>query len=125
MEPIIVKGGNRLSGSVKIEGSKNAVLPIMTASLLAEDGASNLVSVPLLSDVHNLAALIKYLGADVESSDGALRIDATGKIDGTVPFDLVSKMRGSMLVMGPMRARYGYCNVAMAGGCAIGSRPVE
>jgi len=125
MESIIVKGGNRLSGSVKIEGSKNAVLPIMTASLLAEDGVSNLVNVPLLSDVDNLADLIKYLGADVERSDGSLRIDATGKIDCNAPFDLVSKMRASMLVMGPMLARYGYCNVAMPGGCAIGSRPVE
>src|SRR5699024_8634059 len=56
---------------------------------------------------------------------GSLRIDATGKIDCNAPFDLVSKMRASMLVMGPMLARYGYCNVAMPGGCAIGSRPVE
>ncbi len=125
MESIIVKGGNRLSGSVKIEGSKNAVLPIMTASLLAEDGVSKLINVPLLSDVDNLADLLKYLGAEVERADGSVKIDARGKIDCKAPFDLVSKMRASMLVMGPMLARYGYCNVAMPGGCAIGSRPVE
>ncbi|AKG74785.1 UDP-N-acetylglucosamine 1-carboxyvinyltransferase [Salinicoccus halodurans] len=125
MESIIVKGGTRLSGSVKIEGSKNAVLPVMTASLLAEKGVSTLNNVPLLSDVDNLSNLLKYLGADVNRSDGSVRVDATGKLDCNAPFDLVSKMRASMLVMGPMLARYGYCNVAMPGGCAIGSRPVE
>lgn len=125
MESIIVKGGNRLSGSVKIEGSKNAVLPIMTASLLAEKGTSTLNNVPLLSDVDNLGNLLEYLGARVERSNGSVQIDATGRLDCNAPFDLVSKMRASMLVMGPMLARYGYCNVAMPGGCAIGSRPVE
>lgn len=125
MESIIVKGGNRLSGSVKIEGSKNAVLPIMIASLLSENGVSKLHNVPLLSDVDNLGALLEHIGADVERFNGSVQIDATGKLDCNAPFDLVNKMRASMLVMGPLLARHGYCNVAMPGGCAIGSRPVE
>ncbi|GAB3058258.1 UDP-N-acetylglucosamine 1-carboxyvinyltransferase [Salinicoccus sesuvii] len=125
MDSIIVKGGNKLSGSVEIEGSKNAVLPILTASLLAEKGVSKLHNVPDLSDVKTLSALLSHLGAIVEPHGKTLSVDATNELNRNAPFDLVNKMRASMLVMGPLLGRYGYCNVAMPGGCAIGSRPVE
>lgn len=125
MDSIIVKGGNKLSGSVEIEGSKNAVLPILTASLLASEGVSKLHNVPNLSDVGTLSALLEHLGASVELGDKTVAIDASGELSCDAPFNLVSKMRASMLVMGPLLGRYGYCNVAMPGGCAIGSRPVE
>lgn len=125
MDSIIVKGGNKLSGSVEIEGSKNAVLPILTASLLAEKGVSKLHNVPDLSDVKTLSALLSHLGATVNPEGKTIMIDATSELDRNAPFNLVNKMRASMLVMGPLLGRYGYCNVAMPGGCAIGSRPVE
>ncbi|GAA3715446.1 UDP-N-acetylglucosamine 1-carboxyvinyltransferase [Salinicoccus jeotgali] len=125
MDSIIVKGGKKLSGSVEIEGSKNAVLPVLTASLLAEEGVSRLHNVPDLSDVGTLAALLRHLGAEVEMEEGTVSVDASAELSCDAPFDLVSRMRASMLVMGPLLARYGYCNVAMPGGCAIGSRPVE
>ncbi|MFC3418840.1 UDP-N-acetylglucosamine 1-carboxyvinyltransferase [Salinicoccus hispanicus] len=125
MDSIIVKGGNKLSGSVEIEGSKNAVLPILTASLLAERGVSKLHNVPDLSDVKTLSALLSHLGASVKPEGKTIVVDATNELNCNAPFNLVNKMRASMLVMGPLLGRYGYCNVAMPGGCAIGSRPVE
>lgn len=99
MDSIIVKGGNKLSGSVEIEGSKNAVLPILTASLLASEGVSKLHNVPNLSDVGTLSALLEHLGASVELGDKTVAIDASGELSCDAPFNLVSKMRASMLVM--------------------------
>lgn len=125
MDKIIVKGGNRLTGSVNIEGSKNAVLPILVASLLPVKGSSLLTNVPDLSDVGTLTSLLKLLGAKVETEEGAVRVDSSNGLSYNAPYDLVSKMRASMLVMGPLLARYGKCKIAMPGGCAIGSRPIE
>lgn len=125
MEKIIVKGGNKLSGSVEIEGAKNAVLPILAASLLASEGRSIITNVPELSDVDTLTNLNKILGAKVERGKNQVTIDASGELTCNAPYELVSKMRASMLVMGPLLSRYGYCNIAMPGGCAIGSRPIE
>lgn len=125
MDTIIVKGGQKLSGTVKIEGSKNAVLPIITASLLASKNISKIKNVPRFSDVGTLSELLAYIGADVELKENELIVDATPELNCNAPFHLVSQMRASMLVMGPLLARYGYCNVAMPGGCAIGSRPID
>ncbi|WP_462421591.1 UDP-N-acetylglucosamine 1-carboxyvinyltransferase [Salinicoccus sp. Marseille-QA3877] len=125
MDKIIVKGGNRLTGSVNIEGSKNAVLPILVASLLPVKGSSVITNVPDLSDVDTLTSLLKLLGAKVETEEGAVRVDSSNGLSYNAPYDLVSKMRASMLVMGPLLARYGKCKIAMPGGCAIGSRPIE
>ena len=125
MEKIIVKGGNKLSGSVEIEGAKNAVLPILAASLLASEGQSIIKNVPELSDVDTLTNLNKILGAKVERGKNQVTINASGELTCIAPYELVSKMRASMLVMGPLLSRYGYCNIAMPGGCAIGSRPIE
>lgn len=125
MDTIIVKGGQKLSGTVKIEGSKNAVLPIITASLLAKNNKSKIKNVPKFSDVSILSELLSYLGAEVQLKENEINIDATPELNCNAPFHLVSQMRASMLVMGPLLARYGYCNVAMPGGCAIGSRPID
>lgn len=125
MDTIIVKGGQKLSGTVKIEGSKNAVLPIITASLLASKNKSNIKNVPRFSDVGILSELLSFIGADVNLKENELVVDATPRLNCNAPFHLVSQMRASMLVMGPLLARYGYCNVAMPGGCAIGSRPID
>lgn len=125
MEKIIVKGGKKLSGSVEIEGAKNAVLPILAASLLASKGTSIIQNVPELSDVDTLTELNKTLGAKVEFGKNQVTIDASGELNCIAPYELVSKMRASMLVMGPLLSRYGYCNIAQPGGCAIGSRPIE
>lgn len=125
MDKIIVKGGNRLAGSVNIEGSKNAVLPILVASLLPVKGSSVLTNVPNLSDVDTLTSLLKLLGAKVETEEGTVKVDSSNGLSYNAPYDLVSKMRASMLVMGPLLARYGKCKIAMPGGCAIGSRPIE
>ncbi|CAM4338464.1 UDP-N-acetylglucosamine 1-carboxyvinyltransferase [Lacicoccus alkaliphilus] len=125
MDKIIVKGGQKLTGSVTIEGSKNAVLPILVASLLPEKGKSDITNVPELSDVENLTSLLKLLGAEVETGNGMVSVDASKGLNHNAPYDLVSKMRASMLVMGPLLGRYGKCTIAMPGGCAIGSRPIE
>lgn len=125
MDTIIVKGGQKLSGTVKIEGSKNAVLPIITASLLAANNNSKIKNVPKFSDVNILSELLSYLGAEVQLNENEINIDASSELNCNAPFHLVSQMRASMLVMGPLLARYGYCNVAMPGGCAIGSRPID
>lgn len=125
MDKIIVKGGNRLKGSVNIEGSKNAVLPILVASLLPVKGSSVITNVPNLSDVDTLTSLLKLLGAKVKTEEGTVKVDSSNGLTVNAPYDLVSKMRASMLVMGPLLARYGKCKIAMPGGCAIGSRPIE
>lgn len=125
MDKIVVKGGHKLSGSVEIEGAKNAVLPILAASLLASNGKSIIKNVPDLSDVFTLTKLITILGADVTTQENDVVINASGELNCIAPYELVSKMRASMLVMGPLLSRYGYCNIAMPGGCAIGSRPIE
>lgn len=125
MERIIVKGGRKLSGSVKIEGAKNSVLPILAASLLASKGESVISNVPELSDCKILVDLLSVLNADVKLEKNRVYIDASEELSISAPYDLVSKMRASMLVMGPLLGRYGHCQVAMPGGCAIGSRPIE
>lgn len=125
MEKIIVSGGKRLEGSVHIEGAKNAVLPIIAATLLAEENQVTLHNVPKLSDVYMINELLRYLQADVVFEGDKVTVDATRTIGSEAPFEYVSQMRASMVVMGPMLARTGRARVALPGGCAIGSRPVD
>lgn len=125
MEKIIVRGGNRLSGTVKVEGAKNAVLPVIAATLLATKGTSTIHDVPALSDVYTISEVLRYLGADVRISGNAVMVDATGPLTVEAPFEYVRKMRASVLVMGPLLARNGRARVALPGGCAIGSRPID
>ncbi|HFN9252651.1 TPA: UDP-N-acetylglucosamine 1-carboxyvinyltransferase [Staphylococcus aureus] len=127
MDKIVIKGGNKLTGEVKVEGAKNAVLPILTASLLASDKPSKLVNVPALSDVETINNVLTTLNADVtyKKDENAVVVDATKTLNEEAPYEYVSKMRASILVMGPLLARLRHAIVALPGGCAIGSRPIE
>ncbi len=127
MDKIVIKSGNKLTGEVKVEGAKNAVLPILTASLLASDKPSKLVNVPALSDVETINNVLTTLNADVtyKKDENAVVVDATKTLNEEAPYEYVSKMRASILVMGPLLARLGHAIVALPGGCAIGSRPIE
>ncbi|WP_412989970.1 UDP-N-acetylglucosamine 1-carboxyvinyltransferase [Pediococcus siamensis] len=127
MDKIIVKGGNRLKGVVKIEGAKNAVLPILAAGILASEGQLELSNVPILSDVYTMNNVLRFLNVDVEflEAEHEIKMDATKQISTEAPFEYVSKMRASVVVMGPLLARTGHAKVAMPGGCAIGSRPID
>ena len=127
MEEIIVKGGKQLNGTVKIEGAKNAVLPILAASLLAEEGTTVLDNVPILSDVFTMNQVIRHLNVDVvfAEDNNQVTLDASRQLEIEAPYEYVSQMRASIVVMGPLLARNGHAKVAMPGGCAIGKRPID
>lgn len=125
MEKIIVRGGKRLSGTVKVEGAKNAVLPVIAATLLASKGKSIIHDVPALSDVYTISEVLRYLGADVKREGNTITVDASQDLKLEAPFEYVRKMRASVLVMGSLLARNGRARVALPGGCAIGSRPID
>ena len=124
MAKIVVSKSNPLKGNVKIDGAKNAVLPIITATLLAK-GKSTLRGVPNLRDVHVISDLLRYLGAKVEYKDDVLTVDASNITTCEAPYELVRKMRASFLVMGPLLARFNNTKISMPGGCAIGTRPID
>jgi len=125
LEKIIVRGGKRLSGTVKVEGAKNAVLPVIAATLLASKGKSIIHDVPALSDVYTISEVLRYLGADVKREGNTITVDASQDLKLEAPFEYVRKMRASVLVMGSLLARNGRARVALPGGCAIGSRPID
>ncbi|KRL97370.1 UDP-N-acetylglucosamine 1-carboxyvinyltransferase [Liquorilactobacillus satsumensis] len=127
MEKIIVHGGNRLEGTVQVEGAKNAVLPIMAASLLTDEGTVHLDNVPVLSDVYMMNNVLRFLNVKVEMNEKEKTVDlnAAAKLSYEAPFKYVSKMRASIVVFGPLLARLKHAKVAMPGGCAIGSRPID
>ena len=124
MPKILVRKSNPLKGNVKIDGAKNAVLPIIAATLLA-NGKSTLRGVPNLRDVHVISDLLRHLGAKVEFEGTTLTVDATNITTCEAPYELVSKMRASFLVMGPLLARFNQTKISMPGGCAIGTRPID
>lgn len=125
MDKIIVRGGKRLNGTVKVEGAKNAVLPVIAATLLASDGKSIIKSVPTLSDVYTINEVLRFLNADVSFANNEVTVDASKELSVEAPFEYVRKMRASVLVMGSLLARNGHARVALPGGCAIGSRPID
>jgi len=124
MDRIIVEGGHILKGDVKISGAKNAALPIMVSALLA-DGWNTYHNVPNLQDIQSIKQLLSHLGARIETEEDTVRIDAGGLCDSEAPYDLVRKMRASVLVLGPLVARLGKARVSLPGGCAIGARPIN
>lgn len=127
MDKIVVKGGATLNGTVVVEGAKNAVLPILTATLLPNSGQSTLTNVPKLSDVDTINTVLTHLNAEIEydADQNTVKVDASNTLKIEAPYEYVSKMRASILVMGPLLAREGHARVALPGGCAIGSRPIE
>jgi UDP-N-acetylglucosamine 1-carboxyvinyltransferase len=124
MDRFIIQGGNPLKGTIEVSGAKNAILPIMAASLLAP-GKSVLSNVPNLIDLKTMSHLMRIIGARVEMSEGKMYIDSTDVCYSEAPYELVSKMRASIYVMGPLLARLGEAKVSFPGGCAIGTRPVD
>jgi UDP-N-acetylglucosamine 1-carboxyvinyltransferase len=125
MDKILVEGGRALRGEVRISGAKNAVLPILCAALLA-DGPVTIRNVPRLHDVRTTLRLLGELGAGIDvSDDHVIGIDPTRVNSHVAPYELVKTMRASVLVLGPLLARYGAAEVSLPGGCAIGSRPVD
>ena len=127
MEKIIVRGGNKLNGTVEIEGAKNAVLPILAASILPTEGRTVLHNVPILSDVFTMNNVIRFLNVKVgfDEDQKEITVDSTDELSYEAPFEYVSKMRASIVVLGPLLARVKHAKVAMPGGCAIGSRPID
>jgi UDP-N-acetylglucosamine 1-carboxyvinyltransferase len=121
----VIRGGNRLSGTVKIEGAKNAVLPILAASLLAGEGESVIEETPALTDVKTMSEVIHGLGAEVSQEDHVIRVKAANLHSVEPSESLVRKMRASQWVMGSLLGRLGRARVAQPGGCAIGSRPID
>ncbi len=125
MERLIVKGGNRLVGTVKTSGAKNAVLPIIAASILGTS-PSRLDEIPALEDVRTICAVLECLGIKVDASEPhTLKIDSREITSCEAPYELVRSMRASFLVMGPLLARKGYALISQPGGCAIGTRPID
>jgi UDP-N-acetylglucosamine 1-carboxyvinyltransferase len=125
LEKIIVRGGKKLKGRVKIHGAKNAVLPIIAASILASRGEIVIHDTPLLEDVKTITQLLQNLGAEAKLDEGSVRIRAEKLTTTQAPYDLVRKMRASFLVMGPLLARKKHARIPLPGGCAIGSRPID
>lgn len=125
MDKIVVKGGKKLQGKVKVEGAKNAVLPVLAASLIASEGRSVIHDVPTLDDVYTINEVLRNVNAEVTFENNSVTIDATNELLTEAPGEYVRKMRASILVLGPLLARYGYAKVALPGGCAIGSRPID
>ncbi len=125
MDKLIIKGGGPLDGEIRISGSKNSALPILAATILAETPIQ-IGNLPHLNDITTMLALLRSMGLSVTLNEKmSVEIDANTIAEYTAPYELVKTMRASILVLGPMLARYGEANVSFPGGCAIGSRPVD
>ena len=123
MDKILIHGGRRLSGSIKVSGSKNSSLPILAATLLTRDTCI-VHGVPDLSDTHYMLQILMHLGAQVERASGNVSVTAE-KINSVAPYDIVRKMRASVCVLGPLLGRCKEATVALPGGCVIGDRPID
>lgn len=125
MDKLLIKGGQALHGEVKISGAKNAALPILCAALLSNEPIE-LSNVPNLRDVNTTIKLLQQMGVQVQKTNSnCLNLDASNISSQEAPYDLVKTMRASILVLGPLLARFGYAKVSLPGGCAIGQRPVD
>ena len=125
MEKLVIHGGKPLEGTVRVSGAKNAVLPIIVASMLGTT-QSVLTEIPKLDDVHTVCEVITSLGVHIDQSQaGTLVIDASHLTSTSAPYDLVRRMRASFLVMGPLLARKGHAKISLPGGCSIGARPID
>src|SRR5690606_20308686 len=125
MDKLQIQGGNTLRGEIRISGSKNAALPILAATLLSEDIVT-VRNLPHLHDITTMIALLRSIGVDVSIDEKlSAEVQASTIREFTAPYELVRTMRASILVLGPMLARFGEARVSFPGGCAIGSRPVD
>ncbi len=124
MKSIVINGGRKLSGEIAVSGAKNAALPIIAAGLLCE-GAHRIANVPSLADVRTLGRILQHMGVRFTSTDHEVILDSSALSSPEAPYDLVRTMRASVLVLGPLVARFGRARVSLPGGCAIGARPVN
>ena len=124
MDKLIIKGSPDLSGSISIKGSKNSALPIMVSSLLSKKSLK-LTNIPKLEDIKNMSKLLKSFGAKIKSSEDSLDINCSKIINKVADYDIVRKMRASILILGPLLARFGEAKISLPGGCAIGTRPID
>lgn len=124
MQKLNIRGGKTLNGSVRISGAKNAALPIVSASLLSAEPLA-LTNVPQLNDIGTMVKLLAQMGVKADRSAESLTLSAANITDKTAPYELVKTMRASILVLGPLLARFGEAKVSLPGGCAIGARPVD
>lgn len=125
MDYFLIEGGQRLEGRIPVGGAKNSGLKLMVASLLSE-GPLILSNVPDIADIRTMRSLLSQLGLDVDEVDGPRKLSLGGAIASVeAPYDIVSRMRASILVLGPLLARVGEARVSLPGGCAIGTRPVD
>ena len=125
MDKLIIKGGKPLEGEISISGAKNAALPILAATILADDPV-NISNVPHLHDITTTIGLLARMGSELTIDEKmSLEVDSSNLKDFSAPYELVKTMRSSVLVLGPLLAKYGKANVSLPGGCAIGSRPVN
>ena len=124
MDKLLIRGGNRLSGDVTISGAKNAALPILCAGLLTADNL-HLSNIPNLQDVATILKLMRQMGLRVEQDGHQVTLNGNDITKLEAPYELVKTMRASILVLGPLLARFGEAKVSLPGGCAIGSRPVD
>lgn len=128
VDKIVIEGGQtRLQGEVVVEGAKNAVLPLLAATILASKGKTLLRNVPILSDVYTMNNVVRGLDitVDFDEERNEISVDASGNILDEAPYEYVSQMRASIVVLGPILARNGHAKVSMPGGCTIGSRPID
>jgi UDP-N-acetylglucosamine 1-carboxyvinyltransferase len=124
MDKLLITGGNRLSGEIKISGAKNAALPILCAGLLTPD-TLQLSNVPHLQDVNTMLKLLRQMGLGIEQNNDRIALNGSAVDKWEAPYELVKTMRAAILVLGPLVARFGEARVSLPGGCAIGSRPVD
>ena len=124
MDKLIIKGGEDLSGEIFIKGSKNSALPIMVSSLLSED-TLKLKNVPKLVDIENMSKLLRNYGSTIKSNKDNLEINCKKIVNKDVDYDIVRKMRASILILGPLLSRFGKAKISLPGGCAIGTRPID
>lgn len=124
MDKLIIKGGNKLKGDVQVSGSKNAALPIFVSTILAP-GKNEIRNVPFLRDINTTIKVLESLGAQVVGNGHIVTIDTAGINSCEATYELVKTMRASVLVLGPLLARFGKARVSLPGGCAIGARPIN
>ena len=124
MDKLKIIGRKRLSGSIKIPGAKNAALPIMISSLLSEDGLM-IKNLPKLNDISTMKLLLRSFGIKITKSNYGEYFDSTNLSNNIADYELVRKMRASILVFGPLLSRFGKAKISLPGGCSIGTRPIN
>ena len=124
MDRLIIKGDAELKGSIAIKGSKNSALPIMVSALLSNN-TLKLKNIPKLDDIKNMSKLLRSYGAIIKASSNTIKINCKKVVNKDTDYDIVRKMRASILILGPMLARFGKAKISLPGGCAIGTRPID